>query len=78
MMTNPYIWNTAIKLPLSSGWDGSLGALGGVGYFGGFWSPVVGDDFERSYNAVALYVGGVRPVYTAPRGGGFPVRCVAR
>ena len=72
-MTNPYIWNTAIKLPLSGGWCGSLV---NVGYYGGFWSPVVHS--SHSYSAHATYSGHVDPVYFARRLYGFPVRCVAR
>ena len=74
MMANPYIWNTAIKLPLSGGWDGSLRY---VGIGGIFWSPVVYDS-EYSYYGDAYYSGRVSPDSDFYRDRGVSVRCVAR
>ena len=74
MIENPNIWNTAIKLPLSGNWDGSLNGVGGYGHF---WSPVVGSSYD-AYSAYVASNGFVRPGYYYDRNYGNPVRCVAR
>ena len=74
MMENPNIWNTAIKLPLSGGWYGSLDI---VGYYGYFWSPVVNSS-NYAYSAYADADGGVAPYVSYSRDRGNLVRCVAR
>ena len=74
MIENPNIWNTAIKLPLSGYWYGSLG---NVGYGGHFWSPVV-DSSNYAYVAYAYSGGDVYPVGSFYRSNGYSVRCVAR
>ena len=74
MIENPNIWNTAIKLPLSSNWYGSLGT---VGDNGGFWSPVVYGSGD-AYFANAGSVGGVNPGIDYSRYLGYSVRCIAR
>ena len=73
-MENPNIWNTAIKLPLSGDWYGSLY---GVGYYGYFWSPVVYSS-SHAYHAYAYSDGNVYPVGGDDRYSGNLVRCVAR
>jgi hypothetical protein len=73
-ITNPNIWNTAIKLPLSGNWYGSLNV---VGYGGNFWSPVVYNS-GYAYIASAGSDGYVSPGSSDGRVSGNPVRCVAR
>ena len=73
-MTDPYIWNTAIKLPLSGYW---YGALNGVGVYGAFWSSVVRSS-NYAYDAYASYGGYVSPDDYGSRGYGNSVRCIAR
>ena len=73
-MINPNIWNTAIKLPLSGYWDGSLA---NVGSSGSLWSPVVYSSII-AYRANAIYEGGVDPNHAHYRLNGFIVRCTAR
>ena len=74
-MDDPYIWNTAIKLPLSGDW---YGTLYGVGYLGLFWSSVVSNSYY-AYDAYANIDGTVEPGndYDS-RYYGYSVRCVAR
>ena len=73
MIENPNIWNTAIKLPLSGYWHGSLDDVGSYGYF---WSPVV----ISSYYAYYAYADSDGYVYPGSdnRYYGNLVRCVAR
>ncbi|MBR3236744.1 hypothetical protein IKF92_03660 [Candidatus Saccharibacteria bacterium] len=73
-MTNPNIWNTAIKSALAGGWYGSLED---VGYYGAWWSPVVGNS-DLAYSLDADSDGGVGPVVGYGRGYGNLVRCIAR
>ena len=73
-MTDPNIWNTAIKLPLSGYWYGSLSL---VGYGGVFWSPVVSSS-GAAYPADAYSGGYVSPDDINGRDYGTSVRCVAR
>ena len=73
-MENPYIWNTAIKLPLSGYWYGSLAS---VGSYSRFWSPVVYNSYV-AYIAAASSVGDVGPDNNFNRDYGDSVRCVAR
>ena len=74
MMENPNIWNTAIKSALAGGWYGSLGGVGG---FGGWWSPVVKDS-GGAYRLDADINGLVSPDLGSDRGNGLSVRCVSR
>jgi uncharacterized protein (TIGR02145 family) len=71
---NPNIWNTAIKLPLSGDWYGSLNY---VGNDGGFWSPVVYSS-NSAYYVHANSDGDVTPDYSDFRSYGNLVRCIAR
>ena len=73
-MENPNIWNTAIKLPLSGNWYGSLYYVGNDGYF---WSPVVSGS-SGAYYALAYSYGGVYSDYAGNRYGGQSLRCIAR
>ena len=73
-MENPNIWNTAIKLPLSGYWYGSLYD---VGDYGDFWSPVVNNS-NNAYYAYANSDGDVYPDDSYYRYDGISVRCVAR
>ena len=74
MIVNPNIWNTAIKLPLSGTWYGSLSDVGSYGYF---WSPVVNNS-DNAYYADAHYDDDVYPDDATNRNSGYLVRCVAR
>ncbi len=74
MMKNPNIWNTAIKLPLSGNWHGSLSA---VGSSGGFWSPVVYSS-GLAYYAYAGFNSTVTPGSLNSRDYGRSLRCIAR
>jgi hypothetical protein len=73
-MRNPNIWNTAIKLPLSGSWYGSLTSVGDDGCF---WSPVVSSSYGVRY-AGAGSDGDVDPDGSGIRDYGNLVRCVAR
>ena len=75
MMTNPYIWNTAIKLPLSGDWEGFFMFFGSDGFF---WSPEVFGSEEYSCVAEAGHDGYVESLSRIDRNIGLPVRCVAR
>ena len=75
MIENPNIWNTAIKLPLSGTWYGSLSLVGSDGRF---WSPVVHSSLIAR-KASAESTGNVDPGGGGDyRNGGASVRCVAR
>ena len=77
-MTNPNIWNTAIKLPLSGRWNGSLSEVGRAGLF---WSPVVGTNLLNrmfGYGAQIGYNGYVASDDYLLCGNAISVRCVAR
>ena len=73
-MTDPNIWNTAIKMPLGGYWYGLLGSVGDVG---DFWSSVANDSGD-AYAALANSVGNVYPGYNYDRSNGNSVRCIAR
>ena len=74
-MTNPYIWNSPIKLPLAGFWhNSSQYDVGGDGYY---WSSVVGGSSRARF----LWVeddGTVAPTSYTLRSNGSSVRCVAR
>ncbi|MBR2708855.1 hypothetical protein IKE98_00790 [Candidatus Saccharibacteria bacterium] len=77
-MTDPYIWDSPIKLPLAGNWHGSLAEIGD---FGNYWSPVVEENLGNFASGLKLfyYGGSVDPDYTLiSRGSGYSVRCVAR
>ena len=74
-MTNPNIWNSPIKASLSGLWYGSLGNVGGYGYFR---SPMVYYVSNRSYILTAYSDGRVYPDSILSRGSGVSVRCLAR
>ncbi|MBR3353523.1 hypothetical protein IKG49_02935 [Candidatus Saccharibacteria bacterium] len=75
MIENPNIWNTAIKLPLSGSWYGSLS---GVGNNGNFWSSVVRSSELPSASTAQLYYYNSVNLGGSTRDRGNPVRCVAR
>ena len=74
-MTNPNIWNTAIKLPLAGNWYGF--SLGNVGYGGYFWLSVVSNS-SLAYGVNAFSDGDVYSDDDTDRYVGRSVRCVAR
>ena len=58
----------------TGGWNGSFG---GVGAYGGFWSPVVRSSYN-AYSADFNMGGGAGPSGDVDRGYGYSIRCVAR
>ncbi|MBR2741577.1 hypothetical protein IKD98_02375 [Candidatus Saccharibacteria bacterium] len=75
LMTDPTIWETAVKFILSGGYTWS--SLASVGFNGVWWSSVVGN----SAVAHALYINSLKyitPDYTTGRSIGNTIRCLAR
>ncbi len=73
-ITNPYIWDSPIKLSLAGSWSGSLDYAGNIGPY---WSSVV-RRFDNACNLSAGYGGYVNPGSSSKRNYGFSVRCAAR
>lgn len=74
-MTNPYIWNSAIKLPLAGYWGGLLIDVGDYGYF---WSPIVINYSDFVYLVRATSDGILSVGYGGSRWGGSSLRCLTR
>ena len=75
-MTNPYVWNSAIKMPLSGHWYGLLDYIGDGSYF---WSPMV-IYVDGAYAAATNYNGSVvsGDDIDGDRYFGNSVRCLVR
>ncbi|MBR2741561.1 hypothetical protein IKD98_02295 [Candidatus Saccharibacteria bacterium] len=74
-MTNPNIWDAAIKLPLSGEWAGLSNNVSINGYF---WSSVINSSSGAFYSSIDGERSTVAPNQIIYRGYGYSVRCLAR
>ena len=73
-MANPYVWDSAIKIPIVGHWDGLLTF---IGEYSSYWSPIIYYDTIYAYKASAFfnaYVGDSN----GDRTYGYSVRCLTR
>ena len=80
-MNDPYIWESAIYLPLSDSWRGGVFGLTEVGSQSFFWSSVIWNSNYGPHFLSSRTGGWIDPSYDYDyygSGNGFNVRCIAR